>query len=255
MGTINAATRIATAHEYSPELQLQIIEKYKVTISFHQSYHLVDILKSGLLLKTDLSNIKHMVVAGSKMPFNIRKEINSYLPNGCVNVVYGLTEMAATVTADFPNFTDKDTIGRLVNGFTAKILDENGNRCGIDVDGEICLKSHYPFLGYFRNEPLTKETVDDDGFLRTGDIGHFDKDGYLYLVDRKKDLIAYYFKIAPSDIESLLLRSPDIKTVCVVGVPFDQVIEVPAAVVVRSPNSQITEDEIYKMVAGYFRID
>lgn len=252
MGTINGATRIATANEFSSELQMQIIEKYKVTISFHQSYHLVDILKSGLLSKTDLSNVKHMVVAGSKMPFNIRKQINSYLPEGCVNVVYGLTEMAATVTADFPNFTDKDTIGRLVNGFNAKILDENGNRCGIDVDGEICLKSHYPFLGYFRDEKLTDEIVDDEGFLRTGDIGHFDKDGYLFLVDRKKDLIAYHFKIAPSDIESLLLKSHDIKTVCVVGVPYNQIVEVPAAVVVRTPNSKITEDDIHKMVSGNF---
>lgn len=254
MGTINGATRIATTKEFSPELQMRIIEDYKVTISFHQSYHLVDILKSGLISRTNLSNIKHMVVAGSKMPFNIRKEINSYLPHGSVNILYGLTEMAATVTADFPNYTDKDTVGRLVNGFTVKIIDEHGNRCGIDVDGEICLKSRYKFLGYFKNEQLTKETVDEEGFLLTGDVGHIDKDGYLHLVDRKKELIAYYFKIAPSDIESLLLKSPDIKTACVVGVPYDPVIEIPAAVIVRANESTITEDDVCKLVEGILLI-
>lgn len=254
MGTINGATRIATTKEFSPELQMRIIEDYKVTISFHQSYHLVDILKSGLISRTNLSNIKHMVVAGSKMPFNIRKEINSYLPHGSVNILYGLTEMAATVTADFPNYTDEDTVGRLVNGFTVKIIDEHGNRCGIDVDGEIRLKSRYKFLGYFKNEQLTKETVDEEGFLLTGDVGHIDKDGYLHLVDRKKELIAYYFKIAPSDIESLLLKSPDIKTACVVGVPYDPVIEIPAAVIVRANESTITEDDVCKLVEGILLI-
>lgn len=89
MGIINGSTRIATTENFSSELQMRIIEKYKVTTSFHQSYHLVDILKSGLISRTNLSSIKHMVVAGSKLPFDIRREINSYLPNGCVNLIYG----------------------------------------------------------------------------------------------------------------------------------------------------------------------
>lgn len=101
-------------------------------------------------------------------------------------------------------------------------------------------------ISYFKNEQLTRETVDEEGFLLTGDVGHIDKDGYLHLVDQKKELIAYYFKIAPSDIESLLLKSPDIKTACVVGVPYDPVIEIPAAVIVRANESTITEDDVSK---------
>lgn len=249
MGTINGATRIATTKAFSPE-QMRIIEDYKVTTSYHSAYHLVDILKSGLISRMNLSTVKHMIVGGSKLPFDIRKEINSYLPNGSVNLVYGLTEMAGTVAADFPNDSDKDTVGRLVNGFTVKIIDENGNRCGINVDGEICLKSRYKFLGYLKNKQLTDEIMDNEGFILTGDIGHIDSDGYLYIVDRKKELIMYYDRIAPSDIESVLLKSPHIQSVCVVGVPYDPVIEFPAAVVVRANNSMITEGDIHQIVAG-----
>lgn len=160
--------------------------------------------------------------------------------------------MAATVAADFPNYTDKDTVGRLVNGFTVKIIDEDGNRCGIDVDGEICIKSRFKFHGYYKNRGLTAEYVDEEGFLLTGDVGHIDGNGYLYIVDRKKELIAYYYKVSPSDIESLLLQSKHIESVCVVGVPFDPVIEIPAALVVRANRSNITEGDVHQMVDGIF---
>lgn len=253
MGTINAATRIITTKPFSPELQLQMIEKYKVTITFILSYHLIDVVKSGLISKVDLSSIKHLLVAGSRIPFTVRNELSSYLPHGCLNIIYGLTEMAATVAADFPTYSDKDTVGRLVNGFDVKIVDEDGIRCGIDADGEICIRSRYKFLGYYKNPQLTAETVDVDGFLLTGDVGHFDKDGYLYLIDRKKDLITYHFKVSPSEIESLLIASPDIKSVCVVGVPHNEILEFPAAVIVRTTNSTINENDVFRMVAGIFR--
>lgn len=177
------------------------------------------------------------------------------MPNGSVGNAYGLTELSSVATIDFPKFSGKDSVGRLLNGFELKIIDEDGNKCGIDTDGEICIKNSYKFLGYYKNEELTREVIDNEGFMLTGDIGHIDKDGYVYISGRKKDVIAYYFKIAPVEIESFLLQSPDIQAVCVVGVPYNSIIELPAAVVVRSSNSKITSEAICKMVEGiYFTI-
>lgn len=90
---------------------------------------------------------------------------------------------------DYPKFTEKDTVGQLVNGAKIKIIDEKGNRCGIDVEGEICVKARFKFLGYYKNPQLTADVMDSDGFFKTGDIGHIDSDGYLYVSDRKKNII------------------------------------------------------------------
>lgn len=114
--------------------------------------------------------------------------MNSYLPNGNVHIDYGATELGG-VSFDYPKFTEKDAVGQLVNGVSIKIIDDQGNRCGIDVEGEICAKARFKFLGYYKNQQLTDDVLDSDGFFKTGDIGHIDKDGYLYIVDRKKHII------------------------------------------------------------------
>lgn len=252
MGTINGATRIETTEDFSPKLQLRLIEEYKVTFVYNQSYYLVELLKSGLMSKADLTSVKHMLCSGCKVPLSLRAEIDSYLPNGCVNNAYGLTESAAGIAGEFPEYTGKDTVGRILNGYVIKIIDEDGNRCGIDVAGEICVKSRHKFLGYYKDKQLTDEALDSDGFFLTGDIGHFDKDGFLFISDRKKDVICSDEWVYPSQIEEILLQSPEIKGACVVGVQTDLVLEAPAAIVVRAIHSTITEDDICKMVAGIF---
>lgn len=195
-----------------------------------------------------------MFVSGWKIPFSVLNEFNSFLPNGNVHNGYGLTEMAAWVTVDFPKFSENDTVGRLLNGFTVKIIDRDGIRCGIDTDGEICIKDQYEFLGYYKNDELIRETVDFEGFFLTGDIGHFDRNGNLYITDRKKDVIAYEDWVWPFEIENILLQSDDIKAVCAVGVPYNEVIEVPAAVVERNIGSIITEENICQMVRGTYQL-
>lgn len=162
----------------------------------------------------------------------------------------GLTELG-TVSIDFPKFSGTQTVGRLTNGVAVKIIDQTGKRCGSNVHGEICVKPRFKFLGYYKNPKLTAETIDDEGFFKTGDIGYFDNDKLLYIVDRKKNIIAgRYDWIIPSEIEEVLLKSPDIRDVCIVGVPTVPAFDVPAAVVVRSKGSKINEEEICKMVVG-----
>lgn len=93
-----------------------------------------------------------------------------------------------------------------------KIIDESGKRCGVNVDGEICVKMQYKFLGYHGNPKGTDEFFDEEGFMKTGDIGHFDADADLFIVDRKKELLKYCnFQIAPSEIDAFLTESPNIQ--------------------------------------------
>lgn len=150
---------------------------------------------------------------------------------------------------DYPHFTGKG--GRITNSFSVKVVDDQNNLCDVDVDGEICIKSRHKFLGYCKNQQLTEDAFDCEGYFRSGDIGRVDKNGYLYIVDRKKNVISYHNDwVFPADVEEVILKSKHIKYVCVVGVPYDEILELPAAVVVLSNGTKITEQEICKMVEG-----
>lgn len=230
-------------------MEFRLIQKYKVTIVENDSYDILTMIKSGLLPNTDFSSVKHLIIGGCRIPFWMREEMNSYLPNGNILNEYGLVELGGIAMESI--FTGKDTVGRLLNGFTIKIVDEKGERCGINVDGELCVKGRYKFLGYYKSEELTDAAFDSEGFFKTGDIGHIDGNGYVYITDRKKDVIDYLFGwVFPSEVEDILRKSPEIEDVCVVGVPYDEASEVPAAAVVRANGSKVTENEICKIVEG-----
>lgn len=251
LGTLNGATRVIyTTQPFIPELQLRLVEKYKVTFLLNAPYQMVSILKCTGFDKTDLSSVKYVFCGGGKMPIKMIKEMKQHLPNGSFFGRYALTE-TGFVSTNYPTSVKEETAGQLVIGVNIKIIDDYGNRCGIDIDGEICIKNNYKFLGYFNNQQLNDETIDNEGFLRTGDIGHFDEDGYLSIVDRKKDIFKYCCKrISPTDVENFLLESPKIKSACVIGIPDEVAGVLPAAVIICNLN--ITEQEIYDMVAGTY---
>lgn len=249
-GTLTGAIRVITTEVFSPELQLRLIEQYKVTFTLNAPHQIVLIMKSDQFSKTDLSSLKFMMAGGSKVPFHVQTEMSYHLPNGNVYVGYGMSEIAGVATVDYPGPSGKDTVGQLVGGSKTKIIDEEGNRCGPNVDGEICIKVNYKFVGYFGNQEATNELFDAEDFLQTGDIGHFDNDGFLYVVDRKKDLLKYNnFQISPSEIDSYLIESSHIKSVCVVGIPGEGT-DLPAAVVVRADGSNISAKNVFDLVAG-----
>lgn len=249
LGMLNGATRIITTQSYSPELQLQLIGRYRVTFAWNAPHHVVLMLKSDHLQRTDLSSLKFQLIIGGKTPYQVQTEFGAKLPNGRVHICYGLSEAAGIVTV---NTNGKDVVGQVLSCYQVKIVDDDGKRLGIKEDGDICVKCHYKFLGYFGNQKATVELFDEEGFMLTGDIGHFDENGNLKIIDRKKELIKYCnYQISPSEIEAFLLESSDIKSVCVIGIPDKTgVNELPAAFVVRNEQSNITENDVFDMVAG-----
>lgn len=108
---------------------------------------------------------------------------------------------------------------------------------------------YYP-QGYSNNPEANKDAIDNDGWLHTGDIGQFDSDGYLYIVDRVKDILKYQsFQISPTELENTIMKIDGIQMACVVGIPDPVSIELPAAAIIRN-GSHITANKIYKFVEG-----
>lgn len=250
-GTFRGATRIITSKVFSPTLELSLIEKYKITSIFNSPYQVAMLLKNDRIDKSDLSTIKILIVSGTKFLVDTKTKIQNYLFNATICNGYGMSEVAGYVACDFSKKPKDDQVGQVLNGCHIKITDENGCRCDVNTDGEICINTKYQFLGYYGSPDATKELFDEEGFVQSGDIGHFDVEGNLYVVDRKKDILKYCsFAVAPSEIEDFLVRSLAISSACVVGIPDDFVTHLPAAVVVPNRTFNITEKDVLDMVSG-----
>lgn len=127
---------------------------------------------------------------------------------------------------------------------------ESKEPLGLDVDGEIWIRGPQVMTGYLNNAQATAETIDADGWLHTGDIGHMDADGHLYVVDRLKELIKYKgFQVPPAELEALLLTHPAVADAAVIGIPDEEAGEIPAGFVVLKPGAEATADEIMRFVA------
>ncbi|GMN48082.1 hypothetical protein TIFTF001_017256 [Ficus carica] len=141
--------------------------------------------------------------------------------------------------------------GTVVRNAELKIVDpETGSSLPRNQPGEICIRGDQIMKGYLNNSEATKNTIDEQGWLHTGDIGLVDEDDELFIVDRLKELIKYKgFQVAPAELEALLLTHPHISDAAVVPMKDEAAGEVPVAFVVRSNHSQIIEDEIKQFVS------
>lgn len=166
--------------------------------------------------------------------------------------MYGLTELSGAATSVPKSRPKLGSVGILVNEVTAKVVDPDTKElCGPNKYGELCFKGPCVMKGYMGNKTATSETIDEDGFLHTGDIGYYDEDKYFYIVDRMKELIKYKgFQVAPAELESILVSHEAVKEAAVVGIPDERAGEVPKAFVIRNPSKHATEEELINFVGG-----
>ena len=157
---------------------------------------------------------------------------------------YGLTETSPVVTINPGNNNQIGTIGLPVPGTEVKVIDDAGKTLPSGEAGELCVRGPQVMLGYWQRAEETRNTVDGDGWLRTGDIAVIRDDGYLKIVDRKKDMVVVSgFKVYPGEVEEVLSQHPDVREAAVVGVPDEHSGEAVLAVVVPR-RAGVTEAEI-----------
>ena len=156
----------------------------------------------------DLSALQFVASGAAPLALGAIEEFVRRVPGVQIREGYGLTETSALVSTNPPGRCKHGTVGPPVPGTEVRI-----------VDGEVCVRSELVMAGYWNAPELTAETI-RDGWLYTGDMGRLDDDGYLTIVDRKKDLIIRGgFNVFPRDVEEALLEHPAIATACVLGRP------------------------------------
>jgi acyl-coenzyme A synthetase/AMP-(fatty) acid ligase len=248
LGPIYGYTKVITRQSYNPELMAEIIEKYKITSLFSPPSQMNGLCKLLQRQAVDLSSVKMYLCGGSAVSPSLQQEMLSHIPDAQIIVGYGMSELCPIAFS--LRFRREGAVGYVSPRIEVKIVDDAGNALETGMVGEIYIRGEYQFLGYYNNDQANEDIMAEDGWLRSGDIGRFDDDGFLYFVDRKKDIIKNKnYQISPSELEDVIRVIPGIKEVCVVGIEAIDT-DLPAALIVKSEGSDLTEEEVVKIVDG-----
>jgi long-chain acyl-CoA synthetase len=192
----------------------------------------------------DLSALRRMTSGGAPLLAETREQFERRLPWVELAEGYGCTETAALISASPIGEVRSGAVGKPVPGIEVKIERADGEVGAVGEDGEICVRGPNVMTGYWRAEAETRHAL-RDGWLRTGDVGRLDADGYLFVVDRLKDLIIRSgINVYPRDIEDVMLTHPDVVAAAVVGRPDDKYGEQVVAFVQLRPGAPVTEADL-----------
>ncbi len=231
-------------HEkFDPEAVIADIEKEKVTHVVMVPAQIVAILNSPAFDPKKLASLEMIHNVGAPLLLEYKHRLNQTLP-GRFYELYGLTEGFMTVLDKHDAIRKVGSVGVPAPFMEMRILDADGRECAPGEIGEICGKSPMMMPGYYKRPDLTAKAI-VDGWLHTGDAGYVDDDGFLFLVDRIKDMIiSGGVNVYPKDIEEVVIRHPDVAEVAVIGVPDVKWGEVPIAAVVLHPDAAATPKEL-----------
>ena len=247
--TLSRGATLVTMPRFELETFLGIVQDHSVTRAYVVPPIVLALAKHPAVEKYDLSSLKAVMSGAAPLSGEVAATAAGRL--GCLlKQGYGMTE-ASPVTHLSPDQTDKlESIGPPVPNTECKILDvASGTRVGTNQEGELWVRGPQVMKGYLNNAQATAQGLDEEGWLRTGDVGYADEDGYFYIVDRVKELIKYKgFQVAPAELEGILLSHPAVSDAAVIGSPDEEAGEVPKAFVVLK--QEISTEEIIDFVAG-----
>ncbi len=242
---------------FDPKDLLETIEREKVTATFLVPTMIYILLDYPDLKKYDLSSLRNIIYGASAIaPERLKQAINTFGP--IMTQLFGQTEAPMCISAlSREEHVVKDPVrekmifssaGRPTFHADVRIVDDKGNIVPRGESGEVIVRCANMMHGYFKNPQATAETI-VDGWLHTGDIAKQDEEGFLYIVDRKKDMIiSGGFNIFPREIEDVLFEHPAVKGAAVVGVPHEKWGEEVKAIVVLHEGMTATEEELIKFV-------
>jgi len=251
---LGGATAVLTTKFDAPAFMRTAIA-HGVTEAFLTPVQYQRILALPEFDQLDLSRFRVKAVAGAPCPLQLKAEILTRWPGQLVEY-YGMTEGGVGAALNAHERPDKlHTVGRPLPGYEMRVIDEQGRQVAIGEVGELVGRAAAMTQGYFNRPEATAEIEwrDESGqrFLRSGDLGSFDDEGFITLVGRKKDMIVSGgFNIYPSDLEQALLEQEDVADAAVVGAPSQQWGETPVGFVVLRPGARADADSLMAFANG-----
>jgi long-chain acyl-CoA synthetase len=232
---------------FNVEHMLATIRDERVTHAMMVPAQIIALLEHPDLNASDLESLEMVLSLGAPLYQQHKDRFNTLLP-GRLYELYGLTEGFITVLDKFDMARKSGSVGSPLPGFEMRIVDDHGNNPGAGKVGEIVGSGPLTMSGYYQRPDLTAKTI-SEGWIYTGDLGYIDEDGFLFLVDRKKDMIiSGGVNVYPRDIENVVIDHPDVVETAVFGANSDQWGETPVAAVTLRTNCQIDKTELIEWV-------
>ncbi len=246
-----AGATILTMPRFDLVQFLELNAEHACTRAFVAPPIVVALAKHPIVDGYDLSSLNQIFSGAAPLSAELASEAGARL--GCEVVQgYGMTELSPVSHLTTPGGFKPGSVGVTAPNTECMIVDPvSGESQGVDGDGELWIRGPQVMKGYLNNEAATSSTIDEDGWLHTGDIARIDADGHVYIVDRLKELIKYKgFQVPPAELEALLLTHPQVADAAVIGLPDDEAGEIPVGYVVMKAGSDATEEDIKAFVAG-----
>lgn len=250
-GALSRGVTVVTMPRFDLDEFLRIHQDYGITRSFVAPPIVVALAKHPMVDQYDLSSLTQILSGAAPLSAELALEAGARLDCEVVQG-YGMTELSPVSHITPPGWFKPGSAGVTVSNTEVMIVDPlSGESLDVDRDGEVWIRGPQVMKGYLNNTAATEATIDDDGWLHTGDMGHMDGGGHLFVVDRLKELIKYKgFQVPPAELEALLLTHPSVADAAVIGVPDEEAGEIPMAFIAARPNVDVTAQEIMDFVAG-----
>ena len=255
LAAVSHGSTLVVLEEFNPLLVMSSVQAERCTALYGVPTMFIAILEHSMFSKFDYSSLRTGIMAGSPCPVKVMKQVMEKMNMKEITICYGLTEASPVMTQTRTNDRIEkrvETVGKPLPGIEVKLVDpKTGKQVPVGVQGEVCCRGYNVMKGYYKMEEATKEAIDNDGFLHSGDLGVMDEDGYLSITGRLKDMIIRGGEnIYPREIEEFLYQMKGIYDVQVVGVPSKKYGEEVGAFIILKQGYNYTPEDIKEFCRG-----
>ncbi|MCF8086062.1 MAG: AMP-binding protein [Desulfohalobiaceae bacterium] len=255
LAAVPHGSTLVVLEEFNPLLAMTAVDVEKCTALYGVPTMFIAILEHSMFHRFDYSSLRTGIMAGSPCPITVMRQVIQDMNQSEITICYGLTECSPVITqtrVDDAIQKRVETVGRALPYVEVKIVDsETGEELPAGETGEVCCRGYNVMRGYYGMEEATREAIDRDGWLHTGDLGQMDQDGYLAITGRLKDMIIRGGEnIYPREIEEFLYSMEGISDVQVVGKPSRKYGEEVAAFVIPKDGYDLEPEDVKDFCRG-----
>ena len=255
LAAFSAGATIVPIIEFEPKLVLKTVEQEKCTALHGVPTMFISELNLPEFHSFDLSSLRTGIMAGSPCPIEVMKKVMNKMNMTEITIAYGQTEASPVITqtrTDDPLEARVNTVGQALPGVQVKIVDPiTTEEVQNNQVGELCTKGYHVMKGYYQMPDATKQVLDSDGWLHTGDLAKMNEDGYVQITGRLKDMIIRGGEnVYPREIEEFLYTHPAVQDVQVIGVPDEKYGEIVVACIQLNDHQTITPADIVQFCEG-----
>ena len=251
--SIPVGRKTVLMYKWDPDIALDLVEQEKITAFTGVPTMSAEMVEAQIKNPRDISTLKDLYGGGAPRPPEQVKKQKEHMPETNPGIGYGLTEtnaLGANNTGDTYLAKPMSTGFPVPKIIELKIVDDDGNTLETNENGEVCIKSAATFRCYWKNPEATQDCLDSQGWFKTGDIGYLDEDGFLFINDRKKDMVIRGGEnIACPEVEAAIAEHPDVLEASVFGVPDERLGEILATNVCVRDESKLNEIDLNSFLA------